>query len=266
MAVTNYEKLLQSISDGTPSEVYPVTREEQYLAYIAGESATYPDSPITRREMYLEQIAENGTGGGGSAKPSQTKTVEITENGTYSITPDFGYTLSRVTANVTVETGGGLGKIAAFLDKSITEVTAEDLKGATQIGDGAFSGCSSLTSITIPDSVTSIGYAAFDNCSSLTSVIIGNSVTYIGVCAFQRCSSLESLTFPASVARIDEGATYLTPIKTITMLGSVPPTLVYAFDSNKGIEKIIVPKGCGEVYKSHTNWAKFGDIIEEAEA
>src|ERR1017187_1999006 len=46
----------------------------------------------------------------------------------------------------------------------------------TSIGDFAFSGVSSLTSVTIPNSVTSIGYRAFEDCTSLTSVAIPNSV------------------------------------------------------------------------------------------
>ena len=59
----------------------------------------------------------------------------------------------------------------------------------------AFYYCSSLTSVTIPDSVTSIDNNAFDSCSSLTSVTIGNSVTSIGTSAFDSCSSLTSVTY-----------------------------------------------------------------------
>ena len=60
----------------------------------------------------------------------------------------------------------------------------------TSIGDSAFSGCSGLTSITIPTSVTSIGESAFCWCSGLTSVTIPDSVTSIGHSAFSGCSQL----------------------------------------------------------------------------
>ena len=69
----------------------------------------------------------------------------------------------------------------------------------TSIGEQAFSECTGLTSVTIPNSVTSIGYGAFWDCSGLTSVTIGNSVTSIGASAFSGCSGLTSVTIPNSV-------------------------------------------------------------------
>ncbi len=74
------------------------------------------------------------------------------------------------------------------------------------IPDFAFSNCSSLTSITIPNSVTSIGDVAFSGCSSLTSITIPNSVTSIGGNAFYNCSSLTSTTIPNSITSIGDNA------------------------------------------------------------
>jgi hypothetical protein len=65
----------------------------------------------------------------------------------------------------------------------------------TNIGDGAFEGCTGLTSITIPDSFTSICQWAFGNCTSLTSVTIPNSVTSIDDRAFYGCARLTSVYF-----------------------------------------------------------------------
>ena len=64
----------------------------------------------------------------------------------------------------------------------------------TSIRSYAFSDCSSLTSITIPESVTSIGGSAFSGCSSLTSITIPKGMTSIGGIAFAYCSSLTSIT------------------------------------------------------------------------
>lgn len=79
------------------------------------------------------------------------------------------------------------------------------MEGTLGIAGHAFHGCSGLSSVIIPNSVTHIGEYAFDYCSSLTSIIIPNSVTHIGEHAFYYCSSLTSITIPNSVTIIDYG-------------------------------------------------------------
>ena len=78
--------------------------------------------------------------------------------------------------------------------------------GTKGIVDSAFNGCTRLTGITIPDSVTSIGWSAFENCTRLTSITIPDSVTSIGNYAFFYCKSLTGITIPDSVTSIGDAA------------------------------------------------------------
>ncbi len=97
-----------------------------------------------------------------------------------------------------------------------------------KLGAFAFYGCSGLTSLTIPSSVTSIGEGAFEGCSGLTSLTISSSVTEIGSCAFKGCSGLTSLTIPSSVTSIKgyafygcSGLTSLTIPSSVTSIGEM---------------------------------------------
>ena len=97
-----------------------------------------------------------------------------------------------------------IGNSAFYGCSSLTSITISN--SVTSIGDVAFYHCSSLTSITIPNSVTSIGNSAFYGCSSLTSITIPNSVSSIRNYTFQGCSSLTSITIPNSVTSIGDNA------------------------------------------------------------
>ena len=66
----------------------------------------------------------------------------------------------------------------------------------------AFSNCTSLTSISIPDGIKTIEMGTFDYCKSLTRVRIPDSVTEIGHSAFYCCDNLKSITIPRSVTEI----------------------------------------------------------------
>ena len=84
-----------------------------------------------------------------------------------------------------------------------TDITSCTFKeGTVGIAGSAFSGCTSLSSVDIPDSVTSINEDVFYRCTSLTSVTIGSGVTSIKNSVFRECSSLTSIVIPDSVTGI----------------------------------------------------------------
>ena len=73
--------------------------------------------------------------------------------------------------------------------------------GVTQIVDGAFQCCQSLTGITIPDGVTDTGSWVFNGCTALTNIVLSETVTSIGMCAFTGCN-IANLILPSSVSSI----------------------------------------------------------------
>ena len=91
-------------------------------------------------------------------------------------------------------------------EKCTSLVSVSIPNSVTSIGKGAFFGCEKLISVSIPNSVTGIGESAFNGCAKLISVNIPNSVTSIGENAFRNCVGLISVTIGSGVQKIGTGA------------------------------------------------------------
>ena len=120
------------------------------------------------------------------------------------------------------EQGYSIVEMSSCTDAEIIIPTEYKSKPVTGIGSWAFSGCTNLTNITIPNSVTSIGENAFSGCIGLTSVTIPDSVTSIGSSAFSGCKGLTSFEIPDSVTTIGNSVFFgCTGLTSITIPGSV---------------------------------------------
>ena len=156
-----------------------------------------------------------------------------------------------------------------------------------KLGDYAFYGCSGLTSLTLPSSVTKIGCYALSNCIGLTSLTLPSSVTEIGEHAFLNCRGLTNFTIPSGVTKIGAGAFFccyglisLTIPSSVTAIGSqafnacseltsiyvymekLPETgsnLFLGCDEKKCT--VYVPKGTGDAY-FRSSFGFFDKIVE----
>ena len=148
---------------------------------------------------------------------------------------DFEYSVSEETNEVTITGYNGSGG-AVEIPSRINDMDV------TAIGDEAFSDCTSLKSITIPNSVTSIGDTAFWLCTSLKSITIPNSVTSIGRYVFIGCESLISITIPNSVTSIgDKAFMNCRSLTSITIPNSMTSIGINVFLGCKSLTSITIP-------------------------
>lgn len=182
--------------------------------------------------------------------------------------------LKAVTIPRTIKT---IGSYAFLLCKGLTSINIPS--NVESILDGCFQGCHNLSSITVEDgnaNYSSDGHIIFNkNKTVLHSYptasghyTIPSSVTSIYADAFSWTElRLTSVTIPSSVTSIGKYAFHIGTVedkytRTITFLSTTPPTVEsYALGGNN----IIVPAGCGDVYKTASDeWATYADYITEA--
>ena len=171
---------------------------------------------------------------------------------------DLYYNITSVTEPYTVEVtyeymdamGNYSGLTTAVIPETVTRNGTTF--SVTSIGDNAFSICTTLTSITIPNSVTSIGDAAFLYCPALTSITIPESVTSIGNTAFVYCPALTSIVVESGNSVYDSRSNCNAIIETATntlIVGNqstIIPNRVtsigdYAFFGCSGLTFITIP-------------------------
>lgn len=231
------------------SLIIPTQIEGLYVTTIAPNALR--DKNKIKEAVIPNSVARVGEGAFSGCSSLESITIPfvgakagVTSSDTYQY--PFGYIFG------TSSYDGGVATRQLYYGSSTSSTTTttyyipSSLKSVTVTGGnilyGAFEGCTGLTSITIPDSVTSIGDYAFDGCKGLTNITIPDRVTNIGRGVFRDCTGLTSVTIPNSVTNISysafrncRGLTSVTIGNGVTSIGSD------AFYGCHGLTNITIP-------------------------
>lgn len=179
-------KYLKKFSTDSERVVYEGSENylEPYVSYVEGDNSVHYN------------------------KPKETRVVAVFNVTSTSTPTKIGYN-QYTSAFTEIEIDGAVQStvVSAYTFDTLGEHTIKyTLLDDANIGQHAFRGCSSITSVTIPNSVTSIGNHAFRSCGGLTSLPIGNDVTSIGDSAFSECGGITSVTIGSGVTNIGNDA------------------------------------------------------------
>ena len=162
---------------------------------------------------------------------------------TFPVTEDFPEKIVTVSDFVIDILEDGTAEITKYKGKETDIVVPSDISGykVISIGDEAFYGFSSLTSIILSEGITRIGNEAFHKCVNLNSITLPDSLTAIGIGAFYGCRSLSSITLPENLTVIEQYAFYdCSSLISITLPDSLITIGANPFFACKNLESINV--------------------------
>ena len=207
--------------------------------------------------------AESGVSEEVTEETSLEQAEEVVAAGAETSEADFEWSGTKITkyigkgGDVVIPSKStAIGEWAFSGCSSLTSITIP--KSVTKIDDCAFDGCRGLTSLTIPEGVTTIGISAFEACRGLTSVIIPKSVTTIGVSAFHECGNLADIKVAAGNSVYDsrDNCNGIVEKKTNTLIRGCKNTIIpnsvttiggYAFTGCSSLTSLTIPGSVTEI-------------------
>ena len=144
------------------------------------------------------------------------------------------------------------------------ELESVRINSAKEIESFAFSGCTNLKQVILPENLEILGSYVFSGCSKLTEIILPNNLTTIEKYAFEKCSKLLEIILPVNVNVIGENVfKHCNQLEKIIVLSSNPPKL----GGSLGISttNIYVPAESVEIYKTAPLWSDYADKIFSVE-
>ena len=200
----------------------------------------------------------------------QTELTEI--NLPQSVKTVDEYSFDGCTGLTNVTLPAGLVKIKDYAFKGCSGLTRIEIPTWANICEGAFSGCSNLNEVIFNDEkISYLKKGAFTDCTSLTSVILPNSIEELGDSVFAGCENLSIVSIPLMIGGKEFPRHCFTgcPLEKIYCYAPTPPSVSSSysdtdyFDSGTFSEAILyVPKGCKDLYAGALMWKNFVDIQE----
>ena len=195
-----------------PHGTLPLYKEKWGFKNVYEGDGSRPDDAIVFVDPVVENICSINWDLNQDGFLSKTEAASVTELGNV-----FASKSSQITSFEELKYFTNLKSISQGAFSGCTELKSLIIpEGVLSIEANAFYFCKKLSSITIPNSVTAIGDNSFAYCSGLSEVVIPNKVTTIGSSAFEGCACLTSVTIPASVTYIGKRAFYYYIDKYIT--------------------------------------------------